>query len=252
MQALFIEAGHGKGPTGAGDVGAVGKETTERAEVVALARELIVQLEVLPLVVIPVGVEENRTLLSKIQFVNAECKKNGWGKDDALLLSLHLNSGGPTARGCEAWYATGDAAGRVLADTLVRSLTELSDLKLRNPSVKPSSQNRLGRLGILDDTTPTAALVECGFVTNKQDVAILQDRNAVAYGLYLGILSHLQFPLPVMTQYRDVPKSAWYYDDVQMCLKEGIFQMPSDGLFHPEAVPTRAELAAIVGRLLRR
>src|SRR4051812_14545737 len=111
-QAIFLDAGHGLNPAGALDNGATGNGTTERDQVVALAEALLVYLRGLPLQVVPIGVTEVVSLADKVHKINYICQSNHWGQDDALLVSLHMNSGAPNARGVEAYYGTAKVAGR--------------------------------------------------------------------------------------------------------------------------------------------
>ena len=245
MKCLFLDAGHGLGPTGADDDGAVGQGTTERAEVVALAQNLLAVLDWLPLTIIPVGVTERLSVLQKVKLVNAICKDNGWGANDALLVSLHMNAGPAAAHGLEGWYGTGKAAGRALADTLVTELAAASGLPLRAKPLLPSDRDRLGRLAILDDTIPTSCLLEVGFVTNAIDVAAVQRRTQIVAGIGRGLVHCLRLP---MDFYLDVPAGSWFHDAVKRGLDGGVFEMPKDGLFRPEKAVSRAELAVILDR----
>ena len=248
MKCLFLDAGHGFGPTGAVDDGAVGMNTTERAEVVALAVQLLPILAALPLRVIPIGVTERLSLATKVKQVNACCLQNGWKSGDALLVSLHMNSGAPIARGLEGWYGTGKASGRALADILVNTLAETTGLPLRSKPLLPSNLDRLGRLAILDDTIPTACLLELGFVTNARDVLAMQARSSFVEGIRDGLLHYIGLP---MDFFLDVPAGSWYHDAVVHGLQSGLFEMPADGLFHPDQNVSRAELAVALDRLSR-
>lgn len=268
VKAIFIDAGHGLGPTGGIDNGASGNGTTERAEVVEMARELITVLRADPAFaavrIIGVGVESRMMLKDKIADVNAQCREQGWTGSDALLIALHLNAtGSAQARGLEAWYSKGKPAARVLAQALIERVASTTGLPLRPTTLLTSDANRLGRLGILDDTIATGCLVECGFVTNEFDARVFKDSgldDRFAEGLHQGLRVYLSLP-PIQTSgeapvqpafFSDVPDVAWYHGDVKLCLQEGIFRMSVDGKFHPERPVTRAELATVLARHLTR
>ncbi len=274
LKAIFVDAGHGLGPTGSIDNGASGNGTTEREQVVKIAIDLLGDLRADPVLsqaqIIPVGVDVRLMLVSKIKQVNAACRQNGWGTDETLLISIHLNAGDPSARGIEAWYSSKHPELSAFALAIARSTASSTGLPLRPNPTLPSNQNRFGRLGILDDTILRACLIEAGFVTNEFDAALIQDPNlrpTIAQGILGGIRAYLTLspspqpqppPTPIPTPaptppgfYTDVPTGAWYHDDVVLCLREGLFLMSSDGFFHPERPVTRAELAAVMARHLR-
>ncbi len=278
LQAIFVDAGHGLGPTGGIDNGASGNGTTERDQVVKIAGDLLGFLRADPdfsrLQSIPIGVDVRLSLITKINQINAICRQNGWQRQDAFVISIHLNAGDSSARGVEAWYSSQHPEDSSLALTFAQNVTDATGFPLRKPAALPSNQNRWGRLGILDDTLPRACLVECGFVTNEFDAALIQDpslRPTIAQGLFTGLHASLTLqptpipqpqpqpvptpaPIPAPTPpafYTDVPAGTWYHDDVALVLREGLFRMSSDGLFHPDHPVTRAELAAVIARHLR-
>src|SRR5436190_16682670 len=98
LKAVFIDAGHGLGPTGAIDNGASGNGTTERKEVVEIAQELSARLTADPsfagVQIIKIAVDDRMMLKDHIKEVNDLCRMNGWQANDALLVSIHLNSAG--------------------------------------------------------------------------------------------------------------------------------------------------------------
>jgi N-acetylmuramoyl-L-alanine amidase len=252
-KAIYLDAGHGLSPSGGTDNGAVGSGTSERDQVVALCQALLPLLAHLPLEVVPIGITERLSLPQKIKQINDLCATRGWASGDALLLSVHMNADATgTARGVEGWYSSQKPAQVGLAQTMAQNVARASGLPLRDPSAKPSAQDRLGHLGILDDTVPTAVLVECGFVTSVADVKVVAQHASVAQGLYQGLVDYLQLPPSSMDTYADVPADAWYRDAVYYGQKEGIFDMPPDHLFHPDRPATRAELAVMFARLLRK
>ena len=252
MKGLLLDAGHGLGPSGAEDNGVSGGGTTEREQVIAIAQQLLPLLQWLPLKVVPIGVTERLSVVQKTQKINDACHANGWGASDALLVSLHMNQGPAGARGLEAWYGTGKEPGQVFGDTLIRSVAAETGLPLRAVVTNPSNTDRLGRLGILDDTIPTSCLLELGFISNKFDLTTVLRHTSVVLGIYKGLLRFLDLPIPPMDAYLDVPEGTWFTDAVKQCLDEGIFQMPDDRLFHPDRAATRAELAVMFARLLHK
>ncbi len=263
IKAIFLDAGHGLGPTGAVDNGAAGNGTNERKEVVEMAQELVGLLQGDPafagIAVIPVAVAERLRLVDHIKAINDRCRASGWGKNDALMLSLHVNSAGtPAARGLEAWYSPSEEGMLQFARLLVEQVSLATGIPPRAKPALVTAENRFGRLGIIDDTVPNGCLFEAGFITNEFDAAYLKD-TALGSKIVAGLLAALRIQLglsaPVPTEppafFFDVPADAWYHDDVALCFREGLFRMPQDGLFRPDRPVTRAEVAAVLARHLR-
>lgn len=264
LKGIFVNAGHGLGPTGAIDNGASGFGTTERKEVVEVAQELCTLLmsdaDLQSVEILKIGVDDRMMLKDMIREVNDICRLRGWQQTDAVLVSIHANSAGsPEARGIEAWYSSQNKPGEVnLAKALTEHVSNMTGFPLRPKPTIISAENRYGRLGILDDTLPVASLIEIGFLSNEFDARILKDSaldDAFAQGIYHALRSWMALPAvigfaPPPDFYTDVPPLAWYADAVHACLDAGLFVMSSDGKFHPERPATRAELAAVLARHL--
>ncbi len=263
IKALFIDAGHGLGPTGAIDNGAVGNGTTERREVVEIAQSLCDMLKADPaftgIQIIKVGVDDRMMLRDHIKQINDLCTENHWTAADTLMVSIHLNAASdPAARGIEAWYSPTEPRMLDFAKLLTEQVSATTGIPLRSKSTLITAENRWGRLGIIDDTIANGCLIEAGFITNEFDAKFFTDnalQAKVVDGLSRAIRMFMAFPPITGTGippsfYRDVPVTAWYRGDVELCLREGLFQMPPDGLFHPERPVTRAEVAAILARHL--
>lgn len=90
------------------------------------------------------------------------------GKYD-LVCELHLNASNGAGRGSEVYYYPGDGKGRKIASQICSNFSKLGFL---NRGVKTA------QLYMINDTRPTAVLVESFFCDNKGDV----DRaNTVGY-----------------------------------------------------------------------
>lgn len=249
MFTVFVVAGHGFSSTGNDDNGATGNQTNERKEDVEIAKELMGKLKsdgnFSP---IGIGIEKRMSLRDKVNLVQQQCDANKLHNSNSVLIGIHLNSAiNKSARGVEVWYSK-DA--RNFAISVGTETARWSGMPLRKYPVKQSSDNRLGRLSIIDDTPPLSILVECGFLSSELDAKIIKDDkmdDGIATGIYHGLL--LYFGFAQDSFYSDVPKDAWYYDAVKHCLDNGIFDMPEDRLFHPEKPIDRATLAQVIYRL---
>lgn len=270
IKSLFIVAGHGLSSSGGNDNGAARPGINERDQVVEIARDLYERIAADPsfrsIEVLKIGVDERLKLTDKIARVNAIMQQRGWGASDAILLSLHVNAASNTqARGLEAWHQPNEGT-YALSLSLVDAVAQWTGIPKRPRPVRPTSENRFGRLGIIDDTAAKAVLFECGFLSNEFDAAFLLDTrfdDRYAVGLHEGLRSYLGLVPspdsgpgpgsgPNTGSFQDVPPNAWYADDVALCLEEGLFEMSQSGNFHPDRPVNRAELATVMARHLRK
>lgn len=242
---VLIVAGHGKKGERKDD-GAVFNGTTERQEVIEIANELTTILERHGVNTGQIGVSERLTLDEKVS------RANKVGDSQDILISLHINAATPQARGVEAWYKADDNNGKELASDVLMYLSSESGLTSRG--VKKDTDNRHGRLAIVRDVKMTACLVECGFITNEVEAGMLKDPDkddVFAVGIAKGILANLNIAYKEPASdgfYLDVDKSAWYYDDLKLCVDEKLFVVPPDRLFRP--TPERVQLAVVQARHL--
>jgi N-acetylmuramoyl-L-alanine amidase len=200
IKAIFIEAGHGLGVTGAIDNGAAALGTDERREAVEIAQETIDLLKLNPafdlIEIIPVGISERMRLIQKVNFVNAACKDKGIRREEAVLVSVHINAGG--GAGVEGWYKYGDGPSESFGMTIIKELATAIAKggvgQYHGKAIKPDILNRWGRLAIVRDTMPVAVLVECGFIDNPKEAAKLKDPdadNVFAQGIVKGLMRHM-------------------------------------------------------------
>ena len=85
------------------------------------------------------------------------------------LLEFHGNYlGSGKASGAEVWYSKSHKTAPAYATAVTKVFSKYG---YKNRGAKPSSADRYGRLGILDDTNAAGLLVELFFVDNKADVA---------------------------------------------------------------------------------
>jgi N-acetylmuramoyl-L-alanine amidase len=87
------------------------------------------------------------------------------------LISVHLNSGPPTATGVEVYHRDGDTEDIALARIVQSAM--VSAFGLADRGIKAASTTRHGRLAILEGATRSqpGCLAEFGFITNPSDMA---------------------------------------------------------------------------------
>jgi hypothetical protein len=263
LKGIFVIAGHGKsGGTAAKnysdavpDSGATGNGTTERAEVLQIARETVALLKRDPdLKGAKIFlIDQDMTVQEKVQEVKIAMNYHRFTKDETCLIDIHLNSAGvESARGCETWHGKNDS--KDFAVIVLEEVVKATGFPVR--SVKSSDQNRHGRLGILDDTDPQACLLECGFITNELDSAFIKDNkldDLFAIGIHRAVRRQAGFPADVSlpaSGFLDVPDGAWFAPAVKDLREIGVFEEAEDGMFHPEAPVNRAQMATVMHRIL--
>ena len=180
MKTICLSAGHQPGV----DNGAAFNDLREADLTVKITNRAaeIVRQHGLGCLVVP----DSLDLVQTIRWINERANQI------ELCVDVHINSGGGT--GVEAWnYAGGPNA----SDRLSKSLADAcaTETGLPNRGIKDELTNRHGRLGFVHDTTPIAALVECGFIDG--DYAFLKSSAGIeklARGVARGCLDFLAVP----------------------------------------------------------
>lgn len=104
---------------------------------------------------------DNMVLKQRIKNANARALDG--------ILEFHGNYlGSGAAQGAEVWYSKSRKSVPAFASAVTKVFAKYG---YKNRGAKPSSADRYGRLGILDDTTAPGLLVELFFVDSKTDVA---------------------------------------------------------------------------------
>lgn len=117
-----------------------------------------------------------------------ERKKLSEGGD--LLISIHQNSFTQSnVHGAQTFYNSKSEKGKVLAESIQKSIKEVADLDNRREA--KSNTNYY----VLKASDIPAVIVECGFLTNPEEEKKLNSasyQNQMALGIYLGILRYYE------------------------------------------------------------
>lgn len=106
----------------------------------------------------------------------------------AVVLSVHQNScNSASRRGSMVYYAYGDNEGRALAASVCEGINEM-------PEKPRACVSLAGDFFILNTSPSPSVIIECGFLSNAEDEALLCDdgyREKLAYAIYSGVVNYL-------------------------------------------------------------
>ncbi len=187
---IIVDAGHG-----GIDPGAVGNGLVEKELNLAVAKKLeaFIKLSGANVILtrrddILLGdgdtVRQHKTsdLKERIRIMNET--------DNSLFVSIHMNKfSAPLVHGMQTFYASKVQGSDLLAQK-IQETVKLFD-KSNNRTIKPDDNN----IYILENATKTAVLVECGFISNEKEAALLSSddyQNKIAFAIYTGIINYIQ------------------------------------------------------------
>ena len=180
---VVIDPGHG-----GSDGGAVGVSGVKEAGLnLAVSLYLKEELEALGMEAILTRSDERALAEGKKADMAARGKiMNGEGVD--LVVSVHMNKfTDPSVHGPMAFYMKGSAEGEKLAKTVIDSITDElgAPRRIANP----------GDYYVIRESMPVSVLVECGFLSNSGDEALLQQeqhQKKLAHAIARGIFSYFE------------------------------------------------------------
>lgn len=131
----------------------------------------------------PEGIDRSRSdLYNRLDFVNSV--------NNAVLVSIHQNFfGDPAEWGMQVWYTANESTSKALADCILNS-TKMFIQPDNTRSNKASDSSYY----ILYKATVPSVMVECGFMSNPQEVANLKSdtyRKRIACTIMLGISRYI-------------------------------------------------------------
>lgn len=175
---VFIGVGHG-----GTDSGAVGNGLKEEDLNLEIAKECAIDLQRHGVTVLLSRTkDENDALTEEIKECNAF-------KPD-LAIDIHNNAGG--GDGAEAFYHYGGGVGKTLAENVLVEIVKIG----QNSRGAKTRKNASGKdhYGFIRQTTAPAVIVECAFIDNKTDIAIIDtsaEQKAMGVAIAKGILKTL-------------------------------------------------------------
>lgn len=186
---IVIDAGHG-----GLDPGKVGiNHTVEKDINLSIAFKLKKLLELEDINIVMTRMDDNglykksdrdkkRTdMNNRIKIIN--------GSEAAFAISIHQNSfSQETSHGAQVFYYEGSKQGQALAETLQETI-KMSIMDGNHRLAKPNRSYYL-----LKYSSSPLVIVECGFLTNRREAALLQDdeyQDKIAYAIHLGVMEYI-------------------------------------------------------------
>jgi N-acetylmuramoyl-L-alanine amidase len=175
---VFLGVGHG-----GTDSGAVGNGLMEKDLNLGIAKECAVTLQRHGVtVLLSRSKDENDALTEEIK----EC--NAFNPD--LAIDIHNNAGG--GDGAEAFHHYGGGTGKTLAVNILNEIVKIG----QNSRGAKTRKNSLGKdyYGFIRQIKAPAVIVECAFIDNKKDIAIIDtsaEQKAMGVAIAKGILKTL-------------------------------------------------------------
>ena len=180
---IVIDAGHG-----GRDGGSVGKNGTIEKEInLKYAKALEKKLSKFGYNVILTrkndnGLYDENAKNKKLSDMQARLKiiENS---NPALVVSIHMNSfPNQNAHGANTYYREGDSASKTCANLIQRSLNNYCNT--------PSTEGKPGDYYMVKCSYYTSVLVECGFISNPEEEALLNSaeyQEKIIYAIFSGI-----------------------------------------------------------------
>lgn len=110
--------------------------------------------------------------------------------DGDIVVSIHQNSfSQPSVRGAQTFYSKKSEHGKALATLIQRSIKENADTENRREAKSNANYYVLKAIEI------PSVIVECGFLTNSEEEAKLNDdlyQDKMAWSIYLGIVRYFE------------------------------------------------------------
>lgn len=157
---IFIVTGHSDTDTGAVAIDG----TTERFIVSSISNIIknTVDSEKFEFI----GLDESLDVAKKTMQINNICKNEDLDYKNSILVSLHADWRG-AKEGVSGYYYRGYDPSKTLLEVLGRSVSNATNRNLL--WMKPDTQSRFKRLGIVADTKPLACLLEVGSLRSDSD-----------------------------------------------------------------------------------
>ncbi len=117
-----------------------------------------------------------------------ERKKDIEDYDADMFISIHMNKFGQTQyKGAQVFYSEGSEDSKILGEEMQGALRETLDRENRR------SAKTGGNIFVLKGNTIPSVLIECGFLSNKEEAQMLSDekyQRRTAWAIYVGMVRY--------------------------------------------------------------
>ncbi|HEY9881301.1 MAG TPA: N-acetylmuramoyl-L-alanine amidase [Leptolyngbyaceae cyanobacterium] len=182
MAQIFISAAHGGFENGVLDPGAIVPGTTEAAEMIRIRDLIVPELRSRGFTVL--AVPDDLSAAQTIAWINSRCRPGD------VAVEIQAGAFNDTAvRGALAYYIANNEVRRTHAELLMLALLRRVP-QMTSRGVKPDTASGLGSLVFTRNVSCPSLIMEVGFLTNAQDLALIQNRRRdIALGLADGLAS---------------------------------------------------------------
>lgn len=108
-------------------------------------------------------------------------------EDADVFVSIHMNISLDTSvKGSQVFFGKGNEESEKLANTITTELKKLNQSKF---------EPKIGNYYILNETTTTGVLIECGFLSNEEEREKLTKskyQEKIAYAICVGIMEYIK------------------------------------------------------------
>lgn len=145
--------------------------------------------------IVPIWINTRLSLLQKIKVINDYCDDKWLNHKNSILISVHQNAfSDSSANWVECWFYENSNVSNILAKSITDSVSSITSLK--NRWAKDEKDNRHWRLWIVHYTKPLAVLIECWFITNTNDLAILKHKyNLISIWIVKWVWNYIWFDI---------------------------------------------------------
>lgn len=141
-----------------------------------------------------------------------------------VALDIHNNAGG--GDGAEVYHHYGGGKGKTLAQNILNEITKIGQ-NSRGTKIKKNSSGK-DYFAFIRDTSAPAVIVECAFVDNKTDLAIIDtvaEQQAMGVAIAKGVLTSLG--IAWVTEVTAKPVDVIKYESEIKALKEKVSVLES-------------------------
>lgn len=191
---VVVDAGHGE-PDG----GAVSADGIKESDLnLQIAQKLKTKLEESNIEVIMTREDENniaaeseqQKTIRQIKTSDLNNRVKIANESDAMfLISIHMNKfENSKYSGWQTFYSQSSEEGKKLAESIQESIGEVVQRNNNRTALK------IDGIKIIDKSKIPAVIVECGFLSNQEECALLQDESyqeKLAEGIKIGIQNYL-------------------------------------------------------------